>query len=354
MFLKNSPITKNFVLSILLFFVVCFFLYLCRAVLLPFIIAALFAYLMSPILNKMMFFGLKRWVAVVILTIGLIALLVIVFIKFVPIIYNDINVLINNFSVYTEYVKNLTLIIQQKIAIYVPINSQNEIFTQLTGKTSDLTSGAIKEISYLLKKLFSVFYIIIFLPVLTFFMLLEYHKFKKIIIDIVPAKYVEPIISIYYEASSVLSRYIRGQIIEVIFVAGATIIGLSILGINYAFLIGIIAGVCNLIPYLGPLVGLIMGVIVTAVQFHSFGMVFEVMVLFFIIQQIDNNIIQPVVVGRNVQLSPVSIVFALLAGTEIFGIMGMLFAVPILALTKNVFLIFIKRYKRAGNHGKSC
>lgn len=354
MFLKNSPITKNFVLSILLCIAVCFFLYLCRTVLLPFIIAALFAYLLSPIVNKMMFFGLKRWVAVVILTVGLIALLVIVFIKFVPIIYNDIDVLINNFSLYTEYLKNLTLIVQQKIAVYIPINSQNEIFTQLTGKTSDLTSGAIKEISYLLKKLFSVFYIIIFLPVLTFFMLLEYHKFKKIIIDIVPAKYVEPIISVYYEASSVLAKYIRGQIIEVIFVAGATVIGLSILGINYAFLIGIIAGVCNLIPYLGPLVGLIMGVIVTAVQFQAFGMVFKVMVLFFIIQQIDNNIIQPVFVGRNVNLSPVAIIFALVAGTEIFGIMGMIFSVPILALTKNVFLIFIKRYKRAGTHGKSC
>lgn len=354
MFSKNSPVTKNFVLSILLFIALCFFLYLCRAVLFPFIISAFFAYLLSPVVNKIMFFGLKRWVVVVILTSFLIALLALFFVKFVPVIYNDINVLINNFPVYTEYLKNLIFIVQQKIAVYIPINNQNEIFTQLTGKTGDLTSGAIKEISYLIKKLFSVFYIIIFLPVLTFFMLLEYHRFKKIIIDIVPAKYVEPIISVYYEAGLVLSKYIRGQIIEVIFVASATIIGLSFLGVNYAFLIGIIAGLCNLIPYLGPFVGFIMGIIVTAVQFQSFGMIFKVALLFFIIQQIDNHIIQPVVVGRNVQLSPVAIVFALVVGAEIFGIMGMIFAVPVLALMKNVFLIFIKRYKRTGNYGKSC
>jgi predicted PurR-regulated permease PerM len=97
-----------------------------------------------------------------------------------------------------------------------------------------------------------------------------------------------------------------------------------------------------------------MGVIVTAVQFQAFGMVFKVILLFFIIQQIDNNFIQPVFVGRNVNLSPVAIIFALVAGAEIFGIMGMIFAVPVLALMKNLFLIFIKRYKRAGNYGKSC
>ena len=111
---------------------------------------------------------------------------------------------------------------------------------------------------------------------------------------------------------------------------------LSVLGINYAFLIGVIAGLCNLIPYLGPAIGLFLGVVVAGLQFHALIPIIEVAVAFFIIQQLDNNIVQQIVIGQSVNLSPVTMMFALLAGANAFGLIGMFLAVPAFALFKNV------------------
>ncbi len=354
MFSKNSPVTKNFIIMLIITSSALFFLYLCRAILFPFIISVFLAYLFSPLVNKIMLFGLKRWVAVVILTLIFAAVVAVTVIKIAPIIYGEINVLADNFPSYSEKVKDFTSSLSVKISGYVPVDNQNYIVEKIKEQSGEIAAKAVNEVTYLVKKLFSFIYVIVFLPVLTFFMLLEFDNIKKFIIDIVPAKYTETVISVYYEASSVLSKYIRGQIIEVIFVGTLTVAGLSILGVNYAFIIGIIAGLFNLVPYLGPLSGLIMGVTVTAIQFQSLAMVLKVVILFFIIQQTDNHIIQPVVIGKTVNLSPVAMIFALVAGAEIFGILGMIFAVPVVALIKNLILIFIKRYKRTGAYGKSC
>ena len=102
---------------------------------------------------------------------------------------------------------------------------------------------------------------------------------------------------------------------------------------------------------MGPLIGFILGVGVAAVQFHSIVPVVEVAAAFLIMQQLDNNIVQPIVIGQNVNLGPVTMMCALLAGASIFGVIGMFLAVPALAILKNIFIIAINRYKQTINRG---
>ena len=343
---KNTGITKSFVISLLFLFFILLFLYVSRDILAPFIISAFLSYLISPLVKKIMLLGVKRWVAVsaVVLLFFLIILFVISVI--LPIIINDINIIVKNMPEYKLYLQNLWTNKKASFDNIIPFLNKYNIMETLTDKTTVFLTNEASKVPKYITNIISTISIICLVPIITFFMLLEYDNLPKAIIQIIPSKYVEFFISLKHEIDSVLGGYIRGQIIEVCFIATCSVIVLSVLGINYALLIGITAGLCNLIPYLGPAIGLILGVVVAGLQFHSFIPILEVAVSFLIIQQLDNNIVQPIVIGQSVNLSPVTMMFALLAGASAFGLIGMFLAVPAFALFKNVCIMTINRYKQ--------
>ncbi|MDR0486045.1 MAG: AI-2E family transporter, partial [Elusimicrobiota bacterium] len=155
------------------------------------------------------------------------------------------------------------------------------------------------------------------------------------------------ILSIIYEINSVLGKYIRGQLIEAAFVGTMGVLVLSFLDINFALLIGITAGFANFIPYVGPAVGLILASITGLVQYQDIFILFKIIPAFLIIQFLDNNIVQPLAIGHNVNLSPVTMVFAMLAAAQVFGFFGILFAVPTAAILKTIFATLLQKYKKA-------
>ena len=193
----------------------------------------------------------------------------------------------------------------------------------------------------------SVLPLIILIPVITFFMLLGTNKVKDAFIDFLPAKYVEFFVSFIYEVNFVLGGYIRGQIIEAFFIGIVTSLILFSFNVKYAIIIGIISGLFNIIPYLGPAVAMISGILATAIQYKSITMVLYVFIALEIMQQIDGRIIQPLIVGKNVNLGPGTMIFALLFGANVGGVLGMLIAVPALAILKNIFIIFNNRYRKS-------
>jgi predicted PurR-regulated permease PerM len=117
--------------------------------------------------------------------------------------------------------------------------------------------------------------------------------------------------------------------------------------VNFALLIGILAGLANFVPFLGSIVGATIACLVGIVQFQDFFIIIKIIPVFVIIQFLDNHLIQPLVLGQNVNLSPVAIIFAILAGATVFGSIGMFFAVPVLAIIKSIFFLLLKRYKNA-------
>jgi predicted PurR-regulated permease PerM len=174
-------------------------------------------------------------------------------------------------------------------------------------------------------------------------MLLSGCKYLKSLVALLPSNYVEMILSIAYQIDAIFGRYIRGQIIEAFFVGSMSALSLGLLGVNFALLIGIIAGIANLIPYLGPIVGLALAVAVGAVQYQTFAIVIKIVIVYAIIKFLDDNFIQPLIVGHNVNLGPVSMVFVMLAGGHVFGFLGVVFAVPVAAIFKSVFVMLVKK-----------
>lgn len=141
----------------------------------------------------------------------------------------------------------------------------------------------------------------------------------------------------------VFSKFIRGQLLEACFVAILSSIALAIIGINYSFVIGPIAGICNMIPYVGPIVGTILAVIVALLSGSPIKVVYAIIAMI-IVQQIDNNLLAPKIVGDSVGLHPVFTMLAILIGANIGGFLGMLLSVPLVASFKIFFNIWYNKH----------
>jgi predicted PurR-regulated permease PerM len=141
------------------------------------------------------------------------------------------------------------------------------------------------------------------------------------------------------EINQILSRFIRGQLLDALIVGLLSSIGLSIIGLDFAFLIGFSAGIANIIPYVGPVVGCIPAIIVGVLSSHPINALWAVLV-FFIVQQLDGAVISPKVVGDSTGLHPVFIMVAIIIGGYAGGILGMLLSVPIMGIIK----LFVVKY----------
>ena len=343
--MKDRGITKTFVISLLFVFAVLFFLYISREILAPFIISAFLAYLIAPIVKKIMLLGLQRWVAVAIVVVLFCLAMIFTISVVVPVIIDDINVLIKKIPEYDLYLKGVWLKQKAYLDNIIPFYKYSTI-EKLTEKIAGFFTTEATKIPQYIVGIISKISIVCLVPIITFFMLLGYDQATKSVVQLMPSKYVEFTLSVFHQTDYILGGYIRGQIIEVCFIAFSSTVILFILGINYALLIGIVAGLCNLVPFLRPAIGFVLGVTVAGVQYHALIPMIEVAVAFLVIQQLDNNIVQSIVIGNSVNLSPVMIMFALLAGASAFGVIGMFLAVPTLALIKNVCIMMINRYKQ--------
>lgn len=153
------------------------------------------------------------------------------------------------------------------------------------------------------------------------------------------------IIYIFKVIHEVFAKYLRGQLLEAFFVGVLSAIALSIVGIDYAFVIGIIAGICNLIPYVGPVVGTILAAIIGLLSGHPIKVLYAIGAML-VVQQVDNNFLAPKIVGESVGLHAVFTMLAILIGGNIGGLLGMLLAVPIAASCKVLFSNWYENYMR--------
>lgn len=143
----------------------------------------------------------------------------------------------------------------------------------------------------------------------------------------------------------VFAKYLRGQLLEAFFVGVLSAIALAIVGIDYAFVIGIIAGICNMIPYVGPVVGTILAAIMGLLSGRPIKILYAVISML-IVQQIDNNLLAPKIVGESVGLHAVFTMMAIIIGGNVGGLLGMLLAVPVAAACKVLFSNWYEDYMK--------
>ena len=193
----------------------------------------------------------------------------------------------------------------------------------LLGGTKDVLSGLISGLTFL-----------VIVPFVSFFFLKEGHRITRGVIELVPNAYFELCLNLLHQINGQIGGYIRGQILATSVVATLAVTGLSIIEVAYALPLGIVAGLANMIPFLGPLIGFLSASIVALATGGDIYLVLKVGAVFLSVQIIDNVVIQPTVVARSVDLHPLAVLFVVMVGSQLMGIVGMLIAVPLTGIIK--------------------
>jgi len=202
-------------------------------------------------------------------------------------------------------------------------NRAQGLITPLLGKTTDVLGGILSGISY-----------IALVPLISFFFLREGNRIAHAIVELVPNPYFELSLNLLHHINAQIGGYIRGQILATSIVACLAVIGLTMVGLRFPLVVGVVAGLANMIPYLGPLIGLGAALIVSLATSGGWNMVVQVAIVFLFVQLIDNILVQPTVVAKSVDLHPLVVIIAVMVGSQIWGIIGMLIAVPLTGILK--------------------
>ena len=186
----------------------------------------------------------------------------------------------------------------------------------------------------------------IFSPIFAFFLVTDGQKIKKYIYGIIPNRHFDMILHLQYNFQKQLGAYMRGQILDCLAVGILIGIGLSLLNVKGAWIIALFAGCANAIPYLGPILGAIPAILVLLMDPQAASPWWSPILLFAFIKLIDDILIYPQTVGKSLNLHPFVVLFAILAGESLGGILGMLIAVPSVAIASQSLSILHHSLKR--------
>lgn len=199
----------------------------------------------------------------------------------------------------------------------------SQLIDVLLGRTTQLVSGVVSGLM-----------LVVIVPFVSFFFLKEGRRITHGLIELVPNQYFEITLNLMHSINNSIGGYIRGQLLAVSVVACLSVSGLYIIGMSYALPVGVIAGLANMIPYLGPLIGIISASVVAIATAGGTTMVTQVVILFLFIQIIDNVLVQPIVVAKSVDLHPLVVMIVVMIGSDLWGMVGMLVAVPVTGILK--------------------
>lgn len=192
----------------------------------------------------------------------------------------------------------------------------------------------------------SVFTSLLIVLFMTFFLLKDQRTIKKTLIGIVPNRFFEMSLVMVYRIENQLGSYIRGVLLDGLVVAILSSIGLYMIGLPFFYFVGIIAGLTNMIPYMGPLIGATVAIIVALMSNpESLMIIVKIAALFAIVQLIDNVLITPVVVSNAVDLHPLVVMLVVLVGGSLLGITGLIFAIPLTSIIKVIGEELVKGLK---------
>jgi predicted PurR-regulated permease PerM len=254
-----------------------------------------------------------------------------------------------------QKVKNWLIRWNTKIESWIPILKEYDLVGRISeaefdieGKIMPTIQGLFSSSQKILPSIFSAIAMITIIPFLTFFMLNSGRDMKKMLINLVPNSIFEPTLLLVDELDRQLGQYIRSRmIIETVALSIIASMSYWILGLKFFFFLGIFAGLANLIPYAGPVIGAVPALLMAFVG-TNFGFtltIILIVIISFAIQFVDNNIIFPVFVGKSVDLGPISTMISALIGAKLFGLIGLLMAVPIAAMLKVIVFEVIKQFK---------
>lgn len=324
----NSRKLSHYLIFFAVLIVSIYFLYLVREVLLTFFLGALLAYLLFRPVAYIEKKGLKRVWAIVILYLGVAGVFAIILALAIPGLVQELTGLAQLYPHYAQQAQEMAGRIEQ---LNAP-EQLNQVINKNLGRFESYIYQALNSFLSGFYNFLGKILALVFSPILAFYIMNDWEKIRENFLNLFPPRARHDIIMLGQQIDNVLIEFIKGHLMVAAFVGAGTGIAAALIGVKFPFLIGLISGVTNLVPYFGPVLGGIPAIALAASE--SLRLALYMTAAIILIQQVESNLITPKIIGDKLGLHPLVIVFALLAGGKLLGIWGMLFAVPITAVLK--------------------
>ena len=336
-----TEIQKGLTFVLILFGLVVggWLLVLLSPVLTPFLIALVLAYLCDPIVERLSHFGkfrMPRTFAVCVVFAVLTLLLLLVVIYLIPVLNRQIRELISAIPagmqwIQTELMPKLESMTGFKVEHYDLAQVQKTLVSHWT-KASDLVSWISQWIFHSSLALVHWIINLLLIAVVTFYLLRDWHKLLSGLKSLMPNSSQDKVITLVKKSDVVMGSFVRGQLGIMLFLGVIYAVGLTLIGVKFSVLLGLSAGLLSLVPYLGSIAGLLITLVVALVQSHEWALLLWVALVFGVGHLIEGMILTPLLLGDKLGLHPVAVIFAVLAGGQLLGMVGVLIAIPLTAI----------------------
>lgn len=326
-----------------------FFLWLFSDILLPFVAALALAYLLDPVADRLEKLGLGRLGATLLILLVFVLVLVLVLVLILPLVIRETTAFLASLPGYATRLQSLLVERGQPLLDYLGIEISGPDLQRSIGEVVANGASYLGTVLATLlasgQTLISAFSLLVLTPIIAFYLLVDWDRMVATVDGWLPLRTRDTVRRLAREIDDVLSRFIRGQATLCLILGGFYAVALTVLGLNFGALIGLVAGLLSVIPYVGSITGLLLSVGVAIVQFWpDYVWVIAVLAVFLFGQFVEGNFLSPKLLGGAVGIHPVWLMFALFAFGSLFGFVGLLVAVPLAAMVGVLTRFALGRY----------
>ncbi len=347
----NAVVTDLRLKWVVLVVILGVLLWLLGPALTPFVVAALFAYLFNPIIERMEKRGVSRTWSVSVLFLLMTLALVGIVLVLVPFIDRQIANFLQQLPRWVEWAQNVAAPwIEQRFGIGLGEFNSQEVVGMLQSHWKEAGGFASNVLGNVSKSGFAIVgwaINLVIIPVAAFYLMRDWNIVVERIHALIPRSVEPVVVRLARESDDTLGGFLRGQLSVMIALGVIYGVGLWAAGISVGPLIGMVAGLISFVPYLGTIVGVAMGIIAALVQYQDLYHVGLVVAVFVAGQMLEGYFLVPKLVGDKIGMHPVAVMFAILAGGELFGFMGVLLALPIAAVVMVLLRYAYERYTQS-------
>lgn len=327
-------------------------LYLLAPVLTPFLVAALLAYLFDPMVNRLQLYRVPRTLAVALVLTGLTLIMVLLLVLLVPMLEQQIVWLVKQFPHYIDVIQLQLPLWAERLGVdpaLFNIAAIKQLVLDNLGDTMAKSGGIavtlFKSVSSSGMAIVAWTANLLLIPVVLFYLLRDWDVLLARIDELLPRNYQPLVKQLATESDQVLGGFLRGQLSVMLALSLIYSVGLWFAGLKLALLIGMLAGLVSFVPYLGFIVGIIAASVAMLLQTHELMSLLPIFMVFGVGQMLESMLLTPWLVGDRIGLHPVAVIFAVMAGGQLFGFVGVLLALPTAAVLAVLLRYAHQRYK---------
>ncbi len=333
--------------------------YLLSPILTPFLVAAFLGYLGDPLVDRLELRKLSRTSSVAIVFVFFVTLLLLTLLLLVPLMENQIVALLNKLPGFIEFIQtqalpkllNMMGLANQSSEHVLNVSSLKKALAdnwQSIGGVAGYLVNSISKSGLLILQWLSN---LVLIPVIAFYFMRDWDILVEKIDHLLP-RHIEPLVArLAKESDDVLAAFMRGQLSVMLALACIYSIGLWLVGLELAFLVGLLAGLVSFVPYLGFIVGILAAIVAAYMQLHDLSLLIPMAIVFGVGQTIESMLLTPLLVGDRIGLHPVAVIFAIMVGGQLFGFVGVLIALPVSAVVMVLLRHIYQSYVASGLYG---